>query len=155
MPHNHKKLVRIGHGPAATISTLAAKTAITGSDKTPTQNFAPALYQGVFSAKGGAADEPIAVYIADGDLTQAEVEAAIEAAPLHNRDTLGEQTDRAVQLLGMISSERPLHLELGNRLPMFRENIGWEIWFYNPSFAAMTTGMIASGQMWVYGRWKD
>ncbi len=157
MVDKHKqKLTRIGQGLAATIGTLAAHTAQTLGNTTPTQNFAAALYQGVITLRAATIGQPLAIYVASGELIQAEVEEAIEAIPLHARDVPAiEQTARAVQLLGLVEQTNPLHLDMGNRLPKFRENIGWQFWAYNPMSAAFTTGAVASGQIWLYGRWQD
>jgi len=155
MPHDHKKLDRIGHDLTVTLTTLAAKTSIGLQSVAITQNFQAALYQGTLALRGGTLGEIVAVYAAQGTLSQSEVEQAIEAAPLQSRDPLLEQTRRGVQLLGFVSLGHPLHLDMGNRVPMYRENETIEFWGYNPTSAALTTGGILSGQIWIYGRWKD
>jgi len=157
MPHPHKaKLDRLSLQPAATISTLAAHTALSLGSRVPTQNFQAALYQGALDARGIAVGEVLALYVSDADLTQAEVEACIEAVPTNERDNVPlEASRRPVQLLGVITREQPLHLDTGNRLPKYREDIGLEFWIYNPSNAGMTTGAVASGQVWIYGRFVD
>ncbi len=156
MAHDHKKLTRVGQAQSVTVATLAAKTALALQGTVVTQNFAAALYQGSMSLRGGTEGEVLALYVASADLSQAEVEEAIESTPLHSRDVPAtEHTARNVQLLGIISLSDPLHLDMGNRLAMYRENVGWDFWAYNPSAAAMTTGGVLAGQLWVYGRWKD
>ncbi len=158
MPHPHtKKLDRIPTAIAASILTLAGKTSIAAGTMTAnTQDFAAALYQGIINARGGTVGETLALYVADGDLAQAEVEEAIESVPTHERATTQlEQTRRNVQLLGQVGIEQPLHLDTGNRLAMFKEDIGARFWAYNPAAAAMTTGMVLGGQIWLYGWWKN
>ena len=106
--------------------------------------------------RGGTLGEAIAIYVSDASLNQAEVEEAIEGAPLHARATPEiEQTRRPVQYLGLVDVNNPLSLDLGNRLPMFREAVGYQFWAYNLSGDTQTTGATVSGQVWTYGRFKD
>ena len=155
MPHAHTKLDRISVTPAATIGTLAGRTSVQLAAVVVTQNFSPALWQGIVNARGMAVDESLALYAADGELSQAEVESTIEGAPLHSRDQPAlDETRRQVQLIGQLSSV-PAMIETGNRLAKFREDIGWKLWGYNPTAAAMTTGAVAGGALWLYGRFVD
>ena len=157
MPHAHKqKLDRISTPLDATISTLGARTPLALGTRTPTQNFQAALHQGVINARGGAVGESLALIVANGDLTVTEIEEALEAVPTHGRDSIPlAQSRRDVQYIGQVGLEQPAYIDTGNRLPMFREDVGWKFWVYNPTAASMTTGMIVSGQIFTYGRWKD
>ncbi len=157
MPHEHRqKLDRISTPIDATIGTLAARTPLAAGTRTPTQNFQAALHQGVVNARSGTVGETVALVVANGDLTLAEVEEALEAVPTHGRDAIPlEQSRREVQYLGQIGLEQPLYLNLGNRLAMFREEVGWKYWVYNSTSASMTTGMLLSGQLYTFGTWKD
>ena len=155
MPHAHQKLDRVSVKPGATLGTLAGRTSIQLAVIVNTQNLNPALWQGNMDCRGMALDESISVYAADGELGQAEVEEAIESAPLHSRDQPAlEHTRRPVQWIGKLTS-LGLAIDLGNRLPMFRENIGFKLWGYNNTDAALTTGGVASGALWLYFRFAD
>ena len=157
MPDKHRqKLDRIHEALSASIGTLAARTAVEIGATAVTQNYAPALYQGAVNLRNATEGEGLSIYVSDGDLSLAEVEECIEAEPLHGRDTINlEQSRRNVQYLGSVSLSDILSLNEGNRLPMMRENIGWKFWAYNPTGAAMTTGAVLGGTIWVYGRFKD
>ena len=156
MADKHNKLDRLAIELEATIATLASKTAIQLGTLVVTQNFAAALYQGTIALRAATEGQPLAIYVADAVLTQAEVTEAILGAPLQVRDTPAiEQTRRAVQLIAVVSLSLPKHLDQGNRLPMFREAVGLTFWGFNPMSAAFTTGAIASGVIWAYGRFKD
>ena len=157
MPDKHKpKLDRIGHAVAATLGTLAARTAQSAGSFAPTQNFRPALYQGAVQARAQTEGEIVALYVAQNGLTQAQVKAAIESVPTNSRNKANLDATRAqVQYLGTISLADGLDLNVPNRLAMFRESIGAEFWVYNPSGTALTTGTLIGGQIWTYGRWED
>ncbi len=157
MPDKHKqKLDRTSTSVVATISTLAARTSLSLGTIVVTKNFQAALYQGALDARGMTDGETLAVYVSNADLTQAQVEQCIEATPLHSRDAdQMEASRRNVQYLGQLNLSRGLSLNEGNRLPKYRENVGMQFWVYNPGNAAMTTGAVANGQIWVYGRWVD
>ena len=155
MPDKHKtKLDRIGSAFGQSLGTLGPTTSLAGPSRTPTQNFAAALYQGSLTGRGMTRGEVINCYVADGDLIQAEVESCIEGGPLHGRDTLLEATRREVQLVAVVGFD-PVSVNTPNRLAPFRENIGYKFWWYNPMSAALTTGGTGTGSLWTYGRWKD
>ena len=157
MPDKHPtKLDRIGGNPSFTIGTLAAKTGVLGLKHVITQNFQASLYQGVFDFRGATLGEAVLFGVAGGDLTLTEIEACIESVPLMSRSTTEiEASRRNVQILAMLSLDRPILIDKGNRLPMYRENVGIQFFAYNASSAAMTTGGVLSGNIWTYGRWKD
>ncbi len=155
MPHKHGKLDIISQNGSATISTLAARTGILMAGVVPTQNFAPALYQGAIYLVGAALDEGVLFGVCSTDLTLAELEEALEAAPTNSRDTPATDFSRRdVQLLSFASSV-PQMVNVANRLPMTRENEGQTFFVYNASAAAMTTGGVFSHFIRTFGRWKD
>ena len=158
MPHAHNKLDIVNTGFGQPLGTLAAQTAIQlGTVPAITQNFQPALYQGSVGLQGRTAgDAPLMLVVADGGLTLAEVQEALTAEPLHSRDQPAlDQARRPVRRLATLGDDPSVvHVNEGNRLPLFRENIGWEFYAFNAG-TALTTGSTMSGQLATFGRWKD
>ena len=158
MPHEKHKLDIVNTTWNQGLLTLATNTVLQmGTVPNVTQNFQPALYQGTIGLEDWTeTDGPIELVVADGDLSLAEVQECLLAEPLHGRDQPAlEQSRRPVQRLAALGSDhQSLQISEGNRLPMFRENVGWEFYVLNVG-TALVTGASCVGAIATFGRWKD
>lgn len=101
---------------------------------------------------------PIILGIADGFLATADIEAALETAPLSRNDPDLEMSHRAVWPLLILGDDGESSNSVCKQIEKnlrwtFSDPDAWKWWVYNISTAAITTGSFVDLFAKIYGVW--
>ncbi len=147
---------------ALSIGTLADQTATTGNLTAITDDFWCQSADLSWSMDDHTAGEgPLMIGVNNGDLTGAEITEALDAAPVSRSDIINrERARRPVRRMGVfsgLSTNEALFDGKLQRYPLkiyLAESIELEMFVFNNSGAALTTGTVINVYGTIYGEWR-
>lgn len=156
MTHKHP-LDKLTERSSIAVGALAASTGVIGAARVLLQDYrAVGVKIGATKENNTLADGAIIWGIMQGNMTLAELEAAIEAdiTALQGSVAGTEAVKRNYQILGCLGgTEITQYEEMTKvRLPTFQEDVGFNTFLYNIG-DAQTTGSILKLHLQFFGRW--
>lgn len=153
---------------STTLGTLGSKTAmLVMAGLALEEDFFAILFEITIAIRGHTTDEgPLLLILADGDLSQTEVEEclAVEGPLDSNQAVERERLQRAVYILASEigdgffrnghGSGNILRWSPPGRGMRLSDPEGWNLWAYNDDDTAFTTGTDLMGRCKVFGRWQ-
>lgn len=145
------------------LATLAADTVqISTLCEALSEDFHAISMDSVWSMRGHTAGEgPIAVGVAHGDFTAAEVEEYLELnyQDPHNKIDAERATRgrwiRTIAIFDGVASDEKVNngVNIRTKLNFLIEDEGFNIWAWNKDSSSLTTGSVIECVATIYGRW--
>ncbi len=138
----------------ATLNGKVAIAALGASHGNLTEKFRMIKTEGWMAVEGTAVSTALLIGIAASELTQAEIEAAMETAITAPQEPSAEAADRPVFLLGAVDCQnRSSQLVHWEKTIRWTFHTGYQFFIYNISSSNATTGNLAVMQSKSFGVW--
>lgn len=150
-------LYSVGRG-STSAQSLAAGSVATFGGQAPTEDIRILRMDGHIVAEVCSSDDVIIVGLADGELTDAEIEECLEAQAVDANDNVAlERSHRPVWVLGRLQptnegTVQALDFAWDKRWT-FSDGEGWTLWAYNLGATALAAGVLMDYFVKFFGVW--